>query len=211
MSKIDEAKYILSSLGVPERQRNDLCCYTLLAMASIGENDLLRLIQSFGSRMWEEEKAVFLSRHKSLAELYSSRREMNKLPVKVNGMEFMFSQGQHNILQKSVLEEFAPRFIPASECLYIGDTAKRDLMKNDRLLNILGFNISVHDKMPDIILYDRGSNMLFFIECVTSSGAATPERIIEIEAMTENVSAGRIYITAFPDFRTFKRFSEFIA
>ena len=136
---------------------------------------------------------------------------MNKVPVRVNGMEFMFSHGMHNVLQKSVLEEFAPRFLPEAECLYIGDTAKRDLMKNDTFLSILGFNISVHDKMPDIILYDKGSNMLFFIECVTSSGAVTPERIIEIEAMTENVSTGKIYITAFPDFRTFKRFSEFIA
>lgn len=279
MSKLDEAKEILASLGVPERQRNDLCCYTLLAMAGLGENapcsssanewirihdiiafirenygiayaensretirkqalhhfrnaaiaedngratnspnycyritcEMLRLVQSFRSGMWEEEKAVFLSRHKSLAELYSSRREMNKVPVIVNGTNFMFSHGMHNVLQKSVLEEFVPRFLPNSECLYIGDTAKRDLMKNDSLLDSLGFNISVHDKMPDIILYDKGSNMLFFIECVTSSGTVTPERIIEIEAMTENVSAGKIYITAFNDFRTFKHFSEFIA
>ena len=279
MSKINDAREILTSLGVPERQRNDLCCYTLLAMARIGENnawssasnewvrihdiitfirnqygiayaentretirkqalhnfrnaafaedngratnspnyryritaEMLKLLQSFGGINWEREKADFLSQHKSLAELYKSKRETKKLLVKINGAEFIFSSGSHNVLQKLVLEEFAPRFLPASICLYIGDTAKKDMMKNDKFLNMLGFNITVHDKMPDIILYDNGSNTLFFIECVTSTGAVTQERIIEIEAMTENVRAGKVYITAFPDFRTFKRFSEFIA
>ncbi|WP_083799372.1 BsuBI/PstI family type II restriction endonuclease [Peptostreptococcus stomatis] len=31
-----------------------------------------------------------------------------------------------------------------------------------------------------------------------------PKRIKEIEKMTENVSAGKIYVTAFLDFKTFK-------
>lgn len=35
MSKIDEARSILKSLGLPERQQADLCCYSLLAMLGI--------------------------------------------------------------------------------------------------------------------------------------------------------------------------------
>ncbi|MFR8494476.1 MAG: BsuBI/PstI family type II restriction endonuclease, partial [Parvimonas micra] len=38
-----------------------------------------------------------------------------------------------------------------------------------------------------------------------------PKRIKEIEGMTENVSAGKIYVTAFLDFKTFKKFSESLA
>ena len=44
--------------------------------------------------------------------------------------QFSFSPGKHNELQKAVIEEFAPRFAPDSECLYVGDTIEKDLVKN---------------------------------------------------------------------------------
>jgi len=37
------------------------------------------------------------------------------------------------------------------------------------------------------------------------------KRIKEIEEMTANVSVGKIYVTAFPDFSTFKKFSGSLA
>jgi len=37
------------------------------------------------------------------------------------------------------------------------------------------------------------------------------KRIIEIENMTKDIKAGKIYITAFLDFKTFKTFSESLA
>lgn len=43
------------------------------------------------------------------------------------------------------------------------------------------------------------------MECVTSVGPMDPKRIIEIESMTGNVAAGKIYVTAFLDFATFKK------
>lgn len=46
---------------------------------------------------------------------------------------------------------------------------------------------------------------------MTSVGAMEPKRILEIEQMTRNVQAGRIYVTAFLDFKTFKKFSETLA
>lgn len=39
MSKIDEARDILEQLGLPPAQRNDISCLTLLALASLGEDD----------------------------------------------------------------------------------------------------------------------------------------------------------------------------
>ena len=35
MSKLDATKEILCLLNVPERQRNSMCCYVLLAMANL--------------------------------------------------------------------------------------------------------------------------------------------------------------------------------
>lgn len=37
MSKLDDAKNILSALNVPVRQQSEICCYTLLAMTGIKE------------------------------------------------------------------------------------------------------------------------------------------------------------------------------
>ena len=41
------------------------------------------------------------------------------MPVKINGESFKFSTGKHNELQKAIIEEFAPRFAPNAECLYV--------------------------------------------------------------------------------------------
>ena len=40
MSKIEEAREILKELQVPAKQQADLCCFVLLAMANIKEQDL---------------------------------------------------------------------------------------------------------------------------------------------------------------------------
>jgi len=154
---------------------------------------------------------MFGETHQSLVELYASKKEMTKMPVCINGEELMFSTGKHNELQKAIIEEFAPRFAPYSACLYVGDTAEKSLYKNSEVLQRLGFSITLHDKMPDIVLYRQEKEWLYFIEAVTSVGAIDAKRIIEIEAMTKQVKAGKIYVTAFLDFKTFKTFSESLA
>ena len=153
----------------------------------------------------------FLSKHEKLIDTYASKKEMTKMPVKINGKNFTFSTGSHNELQKAIIEEFAPRFAPNSECLYVGDTIEKDLVKDTKKLKELGFEITLHDKMPDVVLYNKEKNWLYFIESVTSVGPMDPKRIIEINAMTQNVTCGKIFVTAFLDFKTFKRFSEKLA
>lgn len=175
-------------------------------------DEMLRLIQSYGSTdEWEGNLAAFQERHETLIELYASKRAMRKMPVKINGTNFTFSPGKHNQLQKAIIEEFAPRFAPNTECLYVGDTTEKDLVKNEDKLRELGFAISLHDKMPDVVLYSEERNWLFFVESVTSVGPMEPKRIKEIEEMTVGVSAGKIYVTAFLDFKTFKKFSELLS
>ena len=87
----------------------------------------------------------------------------------------------------------------------------KDLVKNEGKLSELGFTITLHDKMPDVVLYLEEKNWLYFIESVTSVGPMEPKRIKEIEEMTTGVTAGKIYVTAFLDFKTFKKFSEMLA
>lgn len=173
--------------------------------------EMLEVIQAFGTEQWKSEKDAFLSNHESLINQYSSKRDLRKMPVKINGNDFTFSPGKHNQLQKAIIEEFAPRFASNSECLYVGDTTEKDLVKNEDKLKELGFEITLHDKMPDVVLYSEEKDWIYFIESVTSVGPMEPKRIKEIIDLTAGVSAGKIFITAFLDFKTFKKFSESLA
>lgn len=172
-------------------------------------NEFLGVIQEYGKA--KTKLNSFCKNHDSLTEIYASKKKMQKMPVKINGIDFDFSTGKHNQLQKAIIEEFAPRFAANSECLYVGDTAEKDLVKNVEQLAALGFEITLHDKMPDVVLYKADANWIYFIEAVTSVGPMDPKRIGEIEGMTKGVTAGKIYITAFLDFVTYKKFAQQIA
>lgn len=174
-------------------------------------DEMLSVVKSYQSIKWENERDNFLNSHNNLIDIYRSKKAMQKMPVKINGSDFSFSPGKHNHLQKLIIEEFAPRFAENSECLYVGDTIQKDLVKNEERLKELGFEITLHDKMPDVVLYSEDKHWIYFIESVTSVGAMEPKRIKEIEEMTQRVSAGKIYVTAFLDFKTFKKFSESLA
>lgn len=153
----------------------------------------------------------FLSNHESLISIYASKKKFQKIPVTINGKDLSFSVGKHNELQKAIIEEFGARFAPGAECLYVGDTIEKDLVKNEKRLSELGFEITLHDKMPDVVLYREDKNWLYFIESVTSVGPMDDKRIIELQELTKNVKSGKIFVTAFLDFKTFKKFSESLA
>lgn len=173
--------------------------------------ETLEMIRKRNTIEWQPALKRFLSYHNSLMEMYASKKKMSMMPVKINGKEFNFSRGKHNELQKAIIEEFAPRFAPNSECLYVGDTIEKDLVKNVEKLTKLGFEITLHDKMPDVVLYREDKNWLYFVESVTSVGPMDPKRIFEITEMTKDVTAGKIFVTAFLDFKTYKKFSGDLA
>lgn len=173
--------------------------------------EALELIQSFQTAQWAEKLTDFLVNHESLIDMYASKKQMEKMPVNINGTDFTFSPGKHNELQRAIIEEFAPRFAPNSECLYVGDTTEKDLVKNVEKLSELGFEITLHDKMPDVVLYRDDKKWIYFVEAVTSVGPMSPKRVLEIKAMTQNVTCGMIYVTAFPDIKTYKQFAAELA
>ena len=61
------------------------------------------------------------------------------------------------------------------------------------------------------MLYREDKDWLYFIESVTSVGPMDDKRIIELQELTKNVKGGKIFVTAFLDFKTFKKFSESLA
>lgn len=174
-------------------------------------DETLQLIRNLDTNEWNKHLKLFLTYHEKLVDIYASKKKMTMMPVKINGDDFSFSAGKHNELQKAIIEDFAPRFAPNAECLYVGDTIEKNLVKNVEKLLELGFEITLHDKMPDVVLYREDKNWIYFVESVTSVGPMDPKRILEIEELTKNVSAGKIYVTAFLDFKTYKKFAEELA
>ena len=173
--------------------------------------ETLQMVRTFQTSEWQNSVSRFWEYHEKLVDMYASKKKMTMMPVHINGADFQFSIGRHNELQKAIIEEFAPRFAPHSECLYVGDTIEKDLVKNVYKLEKLGFEITLHDKMPDVVLYREDKNWIYFVESVTSVGPMDSKRILEITEMTKNVTIGKIFVTAFLDFKTYKRFSETLA
>ena len=166
--------------------------------------ETVQILRTMQTSAWETSVKKFLFYHEKLIDIYISKKKMTMMPVNINGKDFKFSAGKHNELQKAIIEEFAPRFAPNSECLYVGDTIQKDLVKNVEKLKELGFEITLHDKMPDVVLYREDKNWIYFIESVTSVGPMDPKRILEITEMTKDVTAGKIFVTAFLDSRRIK-------
>lgn len=92
--------------------------------------ETLQIVRAFQTSEWQKSVNRFLKYHEKLVDIYASKKKMAMMPVRINGADFQFSTGKHNELQKAIIEEFAPRFAPGSECLYVGDTIEKDLVKN---------------------------------------------------------------------------------
>jgi type II restriction enzyme len=60
-------------------------------------------------------------------------------------------------------------------------------------------------------LYDQRKKWLFLIEAVTTHGPVSPKRQVELEKLLKKCKVGKIYVTAFLDFTTYKKFANDIA
>ena len=179
--------------------------------AFVEDNGLATNSPNYRYRLTEESVKGFLKKHESLKSIYASKKDKQKQALSVNGLQLTLSPGKHNKLQKAIVEDFAPRFAPNAQCLYVGDTTEKDLVKDVETLKKLGFAITLHDKMPDVVFYDEKKDWLYFVEAVTSVGPMDPKRIVELADLTKNVKAGKIFVTAFLDFRTYKKFAADLA
>ncbi|MEG2985269.1 MAG: BsuBI/PstI family type II restriction endonuclease [Peptostreptococcaceae bacterium] len=200
-----QASIIEANRDKPDRATNSpKFCYSLVP-------EFLQFIKSYGSNNWNQMIREYKANVESLVDKYKKEREFNRIPVLINGDELTFSPGKHNQLQKAIIEDFAPIFAPGAEVLYVGDTDKKDLVKNIERLSQLGVDMQEHTKLPDVVLYLEEKNWIYFIESVTSVGPMNDKRIIEIGEMTQNCKSGKVYVTAFLDVKTFKKFAAEIA
>lgn len=211
MSKVEEARAILKELQVPAKQQADLCCFVLLAMANIKEQDLW--LSATNEQIRIHDVIAYTKEYYGVAYAENSRETFRK-------------QAMHHFRNAAFIEDNGKATNSPNYCYRLTDemlslirnygteswqTVKAEFLNShETLVSLYAFKRTMR-KMPDVVLYSKEKNWLYFIESVTSVGPMEPKRIKEIEEMTEGVRAGKIYVTAFLDFKTFKKFSETLA
>ena len=171
-----------------------------------------KLLQNYGTPQWENELKAYKVQVKLLNEELERKRNMEKIPVKLpSGVDLMLSAGEHNVLQKLIVEDFLSRFGMGAEVLYIGDTSDKYLYKDDEALRQIGFFTLEHEELPDIVAYCKEKNILFLIEAVHSAGPMDEIRVMKLKKQLEKCMAIPVFVTTFLEKKEFRKWSADIA
>lgn len=176
------------------------------------EPNLMEVLMLYGTDAYEDALEEYQAERKSLVEQYAKVREMQMVPVKVKeGYQVALSPGIHSELIRDIVEEFGPRYAPGGELVYVGDTGDKHGFFDKDLLASLGIVLDNHGKLPDVVFYMRANNWLLLIESVTSHGPVESKRQLELARLFKSCTAGLVYVSAFPDRKTFLKYLEVIA
>lgn len=177
----------------PDRAVNSpKTCYQLDA-------SLLPLLRSYRTRAWKAQLDLYRAGKETLKARNAKARALQLVPLRTVGLRLKLSAGAHSLLIRQIIEEFAPRFVPGGELVYVGDTRTKWGYFNEKLLAEVGVSLPQHGKMPDVILYFREKNWLVLIEAVASSGPVDGRRHRELSTLFRESKAGLVFVTAFPD------------
>lgn len=158
------------------------------------------VVVTLGMDAWDDALAKFLDEQETLSAQYAKERDMAMIPVTVaEGKEINLTPGVHSALIRDIIDEFAPRYAPSSEVIYVGDTGEKAGYFLEGRLAELGVTVDQHGKMPDVVLYFVEKGWLLLIESVTSHGPVDGKRHAELAELFKYAKPGLVYVTAFPD------------
>ena len=164
------------------------------------QQDALELIRLYDTERWGSALKSYLASVTIKNRLNLKARRMERIPVTLpNGKTLELSAGGQNVLVKEIVEQFAPRFTPGGNLVYLGDTDEKDKFYDVGYLKRLGVEIDPHGKMPDVIIHHLEQNWLIIIEAVTSHGPVNALRHNQLKDLFAGSSAGLVFVTAFLD------------
>jgi len=162
------------------------------------EETVLDLVRTWRSDEWADNLKTYLAGVTTLRDRYARRRTMQMIPVTLpDGQAIELTPGDHNILTKAIVEQFAPRYAPGGQVIYIGDTGDKWACFDEKSLQELGVTVDAHGKMPDVVIYHEANNWLLLIEAVTSHGPVDAKRREELTDLFAGAKPSLIYVTAF--------------
>lgn len=174
---------------------------------------VIEVLKRYPNDNWKQKIKEYKKELPKLQKIYEQILDKTKIPIKLpKGKKIKLSPGKHNQLHKDIVYEFCSRFIGDSGViLYIGDTAKsrneggKLMILEKEQLKAIGISPMSHEKLPDLVAYDKKRKRVFLIEAVTSHGPISPKRYIEMEKILKNCKIKKIYVSAFPNINEFRR------
>lgn len=174
----------------------------------------LDLLQSYGAATWDAKLAAYLQARPGLAAEYARQRDIERVPVITpTGEALQLSAGAHSELIRDLIEQFAPRFVPGSRLVYVGDTGQKHAIFDVDYLAGLGVVVDKHGKLPDVVLHytGDGKDWLVLAEACSSVGPVDGKRYAELTALFADATPGLVFVSGFPDRPTMRRFLADIA
>lgn len=196
-----ESGLVLRSANKPNASTNDPTRKYAIAP------EAAKVVRLYGTDQWSTAVKTFRAAVGDLSAKLQKRRMSEQLPVTLPGGKVLeLSPGSHNALQKSIIEQFLPRYGFRAEVLYIGDTAKKILHIEERRLQELGFFGLAHETLPDVVAYSPLKNWLYLVEAVHSANPISHLRHVNLERLMARCQAPRIYVSAFANRAVFRQF-----
>ncbi|MBQ9561469.1 MAG: hypothetical protein IJV10_04210 [Prevotella sp.] len=170
------------------------------------------LLRSYGTKSWKKTLEYFKLKNEELKEQLARKRELERIPVILpSGVEVRLSAGEHNELQRDIIQKFLPVYGFGAEVLYLGDTTDKYLVREDEKLKALNFFELEHEELPDVVAYSKDKNLLFLIEAVHSFGQMGEIRVRKLKEKLQDCTAQLIFVSAFENKKIFRKFSADIA
>ena len=198
---------VSSSAGTSQAVNNPSRGYTL-------SKNFVDLLKAYKTKDWSARLKEYQEKQVSLKEELRCFRELNRVPVTLpNGKKLSLSYGEHNNLQKAIIEELLPRFGFGANVLYIGDTEDKFLHLDKKGLEEIKFFTLEHEELPDVIAYTPSRNLLFLIEAFHSTGEWSEVRLrrIKDKLKESGCTAIPVFFTAFEDKNMFRQKAKDIA
>lgn len=172
-----------------------------------------RIIRNYGQSDWFTQVVTFNKSHPTYEERISQKRNIAKLKVSTpDGREIELKDGEHNAIQKQIIEEFLPRYGHGATILYCGDSDNKYgiIFEKDKL-TVLGFGDLKQGKLPDVVAYSPSKDWIYMIEAYHTSNPITPERKYELEQLMGAGVSKAVFVTAFENSSAYRSCPEDLA
>jgi adenine-specific DNA-methyltransferase len=173
--------------------------------------EAFQLLKSVGSPAFKKQLKEFL-KNPAASALKARHRALPRESVRMpDGAVIELSAGGQNTLIRAIVEEFAPRFVRSPKVLLLGDAANKEIISDEHAMAKLGVVLPQRGKAPDVLIHDTQRDWLIVIEAVTSHGPVDQKRKNELTKLFAKARPGLVFVSAFPDRKTFTKFHAAIA
>lgn len=114
--------------------------------------------------------------------------------------------GHVDLIRESV-NYYVPRFLEGYEVLFVDDEDGDRISEAERVrLERAGLTIELSDAMPDVLLWNPQTDMLWVIEAVTSDGEVDSHKVSQMTAFAQRFNkAGVGFTTTYPNWKVVSR------